>query len=501
MLRINSEGPNLRAKPINSCAFGAACCGQSRADRYGRRCGGQAGPDGTGRSSRSAVSRCRRVRHWRRSAPFILISLMVGLAPTAYAQSITQDVIVASASQVKEIGQPLEKVIDYFTSTTIPSIVVGFQLDEGNRGGIYLYTSTSGSIAGPWQQTAIAGSGSAYERAVPFTYPGDTYPGIIASIQPTGSSKHQIIWYQNPKNWGHDPTTYPWGVQVINPNDGCHDIRLADMDGDGKLDVICSASAILGSRAFIGFQNNHDDWQVVNDIPNLGDGVDVISIAGSHSPHLVGANIADGNIYWYQNPCSRVPFQQSTPCSVSRTGTWTAHKINAAKIGNASGNSFTAVTVNGVDGVMAASNEVVEDRLFAALVAWFRPSPPLGLAWFYPGADPSRPWNMVPLDSTYRAVHEINTGTWNGNIPYVIAAEQEQACPPTKPAGNPPEHQGPCRIAIFQYVNGTWKQTVLSKTSTQNQWVIHWESGLLMADSNHGVYEADQSIHVRVIRP
>jgi hypothetical protein len=435
-----------------------------------------------------------------RSARFVPIVLVAGFVPSVYGQSITQDVIVASASQVKKIGQPLEKVVDYFTSTEIPSIVVGFQPDDGTRGGIYLYTSTTRSIAGPWQQTAIASSGSAYERAVAFTYPGDTYPGVIASIQPAGSSKHQIIWYQNPKNWGHDPTTSPWGVQVINPSAGCHDIRLADMDGDRKLDVICSASAILASGSFIVFQNNHNDWQVVNHLANLGDGVDVISIAGNHSPHLVGANVADGNIYWYQNPCNRVPFQQSTPCSVSRNARWTAHKINAAKVGTANGNSFTTTTINGVDGVIAASNEVLDGPI-SALAAWFHPSSPLGMAWFYPGANPSRPWNMVHLDSTYRAVHEINTGTWNGKIPYVIAAEEEQACPPAKPAGNPPEHQSPCRIAIFQYVNGMWKQTVLSQTSTQNQRVIPWENGLLMADANHGVYGADPSIHARVIQP
>jgi hypothetical protein len=380
------------------------------------------------------------------------ILLSVVLASSAYGQSITQDMTIVSAAQAGQLGDPLEKVVDYFTSTTVPGLVVGFHPDNGTPGGLYLYTSTSGSIAGPWQQTALASSGDAYEGAVAFTYPGDTYPGVIASIQPAGSSNLQIIWYENPKNLGLDPTTLPWGVQVINPNNGCHALRLADMDGDGKLDVVCSAAPQRGTGSFIAFQNNYNDWQLVNNVANLAEDVDVIAIAGSDSPHLVGANLADGNIYWYQNRCTRVPFRQSTPCSASRTAGWTAHKINSDNAGTASGNSFTTITISGVDGVIAADNEEDDGLIYTP-----------GVAWFYPGANPSSPWNMVDLDSTYRSVHQISTGTWNGGTPYTIVAEEEQACPPAMPNGHPPNHQTPCRIAIFQYVNGTWQQTVLSQ--------------------------------------
>ena len=108
---------------------------------------------------------------------------------------------------------------------------------------------------------------------------------------------------------------------------------------------------------------------------------------------------------------------------------------------------------------------------------------------------------MVDLDNTYRDVHEINTGIWNGGVPYIIVAEEEQACPPAKPDGHPPDHQTPCRIAMFQYIGGAWRQTVLSQTSTHNQSVVPWGNGLLMADANHGYFGADRSIHIRVIQP
>jgi hypothetical protein len=417
------------------------------------------------------------------------IPLLVAFLPSSYAQSIAEEVTVAPGSQLKTIGLPLEKLVGYFTSGAVPSVVVGF---GGSPGGLYLYTSTSDSIKGPWGQTAISRPGSAYEDAVAFTNRGDRYPGIIASIQPAGSSKHQTILYKNPKNSGGDPTNSQWETQVINPKSGCHAMRLADIDGDGKLDVVCSASKVLGTDSFIAFQNKDNDWQVVNKVAPLGDGVDVISIGGGGVPQLAGANTADGNIYWYRNPCARVPFLQTAPCSVSRKSLWKSHRINSDNAGIARGNAFTSapVTPGGVAGLITAANEVEDEAVYTP-----------GLAWFYPSALPDRPWTMVVLDNTYRDVHKISTGIWHGGVPYIIIAEEEQACPPARPDGHPPDHQTPCRIAMFQYIDGVWRQTVLSQASTHNQSVIPWGNGLLMADANHGFFGADRSIHIRVIQP
>ena len=333
------------------------------------------------------------------------ILLLLGLLPSGYAQSITQDITVAPGSRVKAIGLPLEKLVGYFTSATVPSIVVGF---GGSPGSLYLYTSTSNSIKGPWRQTAISRSGNAYEDAVAFTNPGDRYPGVIASIQPAGSSKHQTALYKNPKNSGGDPTNSRWETQVINPKSGCHAMRLADIDGDGKLDIVCSASKALGTGAFIAFQNKDHDWQVVDNVAPLGDGVDVISIGREAAPQLAGASTGDGNIYWYQNPCTRVPFLQATPCSASRTSLWKEHRINSDNAGIARGNAFTSapVTPSGIAGLITAANEVEDEVVYTP-----------GLAWFYPTVLPDRPWTMVDLDNTYRDVHKINTGIWHGEIP------------------------------------------------------------------------------------
>jgi hypothetical protein len=54
---------------------------------------------------------------------------------------------------------------------------------------------------------------------------------------------------------------------------------------------------------------------------------------------------------------------------------------------------------------------------------------------------------------------------------------------------------------MFQWIDGAPQKTVLARTGTHNQALLPWQGGLLMADSNHGVYGAPKAIHVRVISP
>jgi hypothetical protein len=54
---------------------------------------------------------------------------------------------------------------------------------------------------------------------------------------------------------------------------------------------------------------------------------------------------------------------------------------------------------------------------------------------------------------------------------------------------------------MFQWIDGAPKKAVLAWTGTHNQALLPWRGGLLMADSNHGVYGSSKAIHVRVITP
>ena len=189
----------------------------------------------------------------------------------------------------------LEKVVDFFSSGSIPSYILGQGEVNGSPGGMYLYTSADG-LHGPFTKTTIAPHGSFYERSKAFKYPGDAYPEVIASVD------KRVIWYQNPKNWGGD-ITQPWPSRTINGNAGCHDMQLADVDQHGKQDVVCSAVNLQGTQSFIAFQNSPASWSISSDATPSGDGIAVISINGGPRTDIVACN--GSALYWYDNPTLR----------------------------------------------------------------------------------------------------------------------------------------------------------------------------------------------------
>ncbi|MDB6092382.1 MAG: repeat protein [Gammaproteobacteria bacterium] len=399
----------------------------------------------------------------------LFVSLALNICPSQYAgaQSITQDVVIDNNFPA---GEPLEKVIEFFTSLTFPSVAVG-----NGRGGMYLYQSTSGTPAGPWRRSTIAKGGAAFEQARAITFPGQSHPGIVASIG------NQIVWFENPWNNGSAASvTQPWRVHVINPNHGCHDLLLEDLDGDSRIDVICSSAISLRAPEFVAFQNDPQHWQVVYNVAGAGDGVAVVRIGANATPNLVGTD-SSGNISWYENP--------RLHGGNARTSNWIKHYIGPGNVGNSLvGGKFSSTT----EAVITAANEhegpggTTDTR---------------GITLYEQPADPRTPWIAHGVGPDYRDMHAITLGQWNG-VPYFLVAEEEQACKPARPEGNPPTHPGiPCRITIFQWKNGALRATVLANTSTHNQAVLPWGAGLMMTDANHGVFGASRAIHLRVIMP
>jgi hypothetical protein len=389
-------------------------------------------------------------------------------ASAAAAQSIAQDVVIDSHVPV---GEPLEKAIDYFTSPTFPSVIVG-----NGRGGVYLYRSTTDELGGPWMRSTIAEQGSAYERSRPLRFTGDAYPGLVASIG------NKIVWYENPRNRGNDSdVTRPWPVHVVNPDHGCHDIRLEDLDGDGKVDIICSGAISLRAPAFVAFQNDPDHWQIVYDVADVGDDVAILRVGSDTLPHLVGAD-PSGNIFWYENP--------RRTGGNARTAHWVKHFVGPGNVGN----SFATGQLSSEKYVIVTAANEHEGPGGA--------TDSRGITLYEQADNPQDPWIARRLGPSYRDVHEISFGHWNGTTPFVLVAEQEQACDPARPESRPPTHPGiPCRITMFQWANDGPREHVLADKSTQNQAILPWRGGLLMADANHGVYGASRAVHIRLILP
>ena len=375
------------------------------------------------------------------------LAFIAALAPMlAYGQTVQTFTIDPNPP-----GKSLEKTVDFFTSRTMPSVIMG------TDAGIYLYTSQSGNLLGPWVRTTIDPDGYFYERSASFLFPGDAYLSIVAS------RSGQLVVYYNPLNWGGDPT-HPWPIGIINPNAPCNDLHVADLDQDGQLDVVCSAATAYGTKSFIAFQNTYNDWQIVADpfrIPSstdsIGDGIDVISINGGPRINVVGAT--ESGVYWFKNP----KLNTGNP----RSQAWRGSFVGAGNFGVSIGT-----------GVFNGSRESV-------VVASYEETWMPGLVWYEPPPDTTQPWILHSVDTTYRDVHQVNTGDFYG-IPYFIVGEIEQACGTPDIVGEHPSI--PCRVTMFLFGNNSFVPFEIYDQGTHNQSVIPYNGGLLMVGANHGYF-------------
>ena len=395
---------------------------------------------------------------------FLKLAFVGTLAPVLASGETVQNFIIDPSPP----GRPvLEKTVDYFTSRTMPSVVLG-------SSGIYLYQS-SGNLSGPWTMSVIDPEGDFYERARAFTYPGDPYPGVVAS------RSGQLVWYANPLNSGSDPTQ-PWPRILINPNAGCHDLHVADLDGNGKPDIACSATFFAGTQSFIAFQNNWNDWQIVNNPfrdtsgAGIGDSIGFVSINGSPRTHVVGAT--PSGVYWFENPGNR-------------TGAWVPHLVGNGGSNNGVSETAVATVAYGgpSDAIIAGAGEEPNGPWTPGLVA------------FFAGSNPRALWTAKSLDSTYRAIHEINSGNLAGS-PLFIVAEQESVSSQCNSAGYD-EHPSiaACRVVLFEYQGGAFTPiTELSNLGTHNQSFVMYNGGLAIAGANHNSYGAtDPALHLWLV--
>jgi hypothetical protein len=386
----------------------------------------------------------------------VTATLLLAAAIPSHAQTFSFSKTVIDADPYATgSGLNYDKLVDHFTAKDHLSYFLG------TGKGAYLYDPASG------QKITISSSGSHYERAKAFLYSEDTFPGIVASVDNT------LVWYRNPANTKRMSAGAPWEKYVINPNSGCHDLHVVDLDGDGRQDILCSATATNGkSTNFVAFQNgNKNDWQIVDNFNPTGDGISIIAVRGVNGgarTNIVACNPANSRLYWFKNPTGKAARDPHG---------WTASRIGACNAGVAIG----SLDVGGRDVVIVASNE-------AQPINW-----PNGLVYYDPGSTPARPWKMHTLDHTYRGVHEIATGTISG-VPFFTVGEQEQAssvCNAQEPRlDDHPTVKG-CRVAVFPWEGNSFgPPTVLSNLGTQNQEVLVLDDTAYLVGANHAGYKA-----------
>ena len=294
--------------------------------------------------------------------------------------------------------------------------VAGFEQNsvdgDNSNGGIYWYSfPTSGGVQGTWVRHTIVDDGNAYEDMAALDVNGDGAVDIVASYTNT-SNVLEVVWFENPRGQGGDPTK-PWTLHVIGSGLGENNLEIADIDGDGKLDVITPSS--------IFFQNSPNSWTQVQYSQSFR-GVALLDIgSGKGAINLAGTGPAPFNAVWYENP-------RETGGN-ARTGKWIMHFIGATPYPCGAKNcqdggdiaALNSMDVNG-DGRMDIVSGQSEGPLGVA------PAPGGLIWWEAPANRRTGTWIKHTIDPNMVDVHKVAIADMNqdGHLD-IIVAEQDRA--------------------------------------------------------------------------
>ncbi len=314
-------------------------------------------------------------------------------------------------------GTLVEKTLADIQGTGHLEPVIGLEQDsvDGNNsnGGIFWYSyPASGGVQGTWTRHTIVAQGNAYEDMIAYDVNGDGAVDIIASFDPTFSGNYELVWFENPRGSGGDPTQ-PWTMNVIGPGLGENNIDLADIDGDGKIDVVTQAS--------VYFQNSPTSWTQLQYSQSFR-GVALLDIgSGNGAINLTGTGPSPFNAVWYENP-------RETGGN-ARSGTWITHTIGATPYPCGANNCqdggdvavLNSMDVNG-DGRQDVVSAQSEGPPGVA-------PPPGGLLWWEAPTDRRNgTWIKHTIDPKFDWVHKIAIADMNqdGHLD-IVATEQDQS--------------------------------------------------------------------------
>ncbi len=388
-------------------------------------------------------------------------------ALTVPAHGITYFTHVTVASDAG--GEPLEKAIADINGDGKKDLIVGMGNAYGAAGMYWWQFPASGNPTDAWTKHTIIGTGAFYEHSQIFDVNGDGFPDIICSYAADGSiPDSSVVWFQHPGGDGSGT----WTVHNIASGIG-HEVRLADIDGDGKMDVVTSRTRN------VNFQNSPTSWSSINwgaaASGSAQDGMALLDIgSGKGAVNIVG-NTTTG-IYWFENP-------RETGGN-ARTGTWIAHLIASNDTG---GPTLVTGDFDG-DGrmdIVQVPNEAAQGTQ--------------GLIWYSAPADRrTGTWTKHTIDTTWQAVHWIEVADVDndGHLDLIIS-EQEQA---HDPSGGPYTYNND-RVAVY-YGDGAGHFTpqILENTGCQNvvSSDLSGDGDLDFFACNHGVFGAPHPVELWV---
>jgi hypothetical protein len=296
---------------------------------------------------------------------------------------------------------PWGKAIGDISGDGLPDLLVGDALDP-----IYWYRAPD------WKIFKLSPTGGGDDLAVAdMDKDGDL---DVISNRPT------INWYENPSAQGGD-VTQTWKSHMIWSGGSSHDLNIADINRDGKVDV---AIRMQSGPSFVFLQGATGDAWTRVDLPQAPEGV------GSFLADINKDGRLDmvENGFWLEQPANAV------------TGTWTRH-------------NFAVWSSNSAVEVADINKDGRPDVFLSAAYDQYQ------LAWFECPADPTAGnWVQHIVGSNTGYVHrfhlvDMDADGWLD----VVFAEQQQS--PTKRVGYYRNADG---------VGGSWGLTVISTAGSHN---------------------------------
>lgn len=179
---------------------------------------------------------------------------------------------------------------------------------------------------------------------------------------------NRMEWYENPLPHG-DPAVDPWKHHVLG-EPRAHDIRAADLDGDGAIEIVTRDQGAEGGHFRI-WKESSGTWQQRTVECPAGEGLDLALIGGSGRPDVIVGGI------WYETPADLLG------------GEWTAHPFAKWP----------------TDTVVVAADMTGNGRLDIVLT---RSEGPHRLSWFETPADPRQPeWTEHVVDDSVDFAHSL----------------------------------------------------------------------------------------------
>jgi hypothetical protein len=226
-----------------------------------------------------------------------------------------------------------------------------------------------------------------------------------------------LQWYENPRPAG-DPRTDPWIEHLIGAQGANHhDVEIADVEGDGDLDVVSRTKA--GGDSFLWRRESPSSWTRIAISTADGEGTAIADLDGDGDMDVAH------NGFWMEQV---------------DTTTWIAHTIDAAWPGD------VGVTIADIDG------DTNPDVVLA-------PSESSGRFSWYEAADPvTGPWTEHVIDASVSYMHTFKAGDMDGDGDLdLVTAEMHQSSDPDE-------------VSVYRNDGAglSWTQVVVATTGSHN---------------------------------